>query len=462
MRRFVAYLLAALVAASSVVTPARALAPVAVLAAPQVVTAAGSIALGIGVGILGAIAAYLEIQDAQGNASRVPLSDKPESVPPAPAAAPTVTPTSGYSWNVTSGCNAGASGTGLPTQQAAMDAYVASVNSLSACTGNGVYTYSSCSPTTMKWTTQSSSSSCYSPTGVSWGQDTTCSPGYTLSAGSCVLSNPREVTPDKKCDLALSNGAFGYASDMDCPGSGTSIDHSKAVPVIRGDGKTITIAGVDSLNRPVVIDVTRSADNTQTQVRQSVQTASNVQTTTTTVSNATRTITSVETQTAPGQITIPQTSPSTSTGSGTQADTPTVQTDPTKPPVVETCGLPGKPACVVDDTGFTGKDAFLTPKLSDIATAQDAMKTGVENSKDVLPTVDSSWLPSLMPGSAVACKPVPYQAKISHGPLSGFDHTENLDICPQLDIVRQILGYLMFVVTVWRVWRIFARSNQGE
>ena len=97
----------------------------------------------------------------------------------------------------------------------------------------------------------------------------------------------------------------------------------------------MTIAGQDAQGRPVLVDVSRSADNTQTQVRQSTQVGSNVETKTMTVNNATRQITTVTTETAPGQISIPASSPATSTSPGTATDTPMVTTDPTKQPVLQ-------------------------------------------------------------------------------------------------------------------------------
>jgi hypothetical protein len=83
-------------------------------------------------------------------------------------------------------------------------------------------------------------------------------------------------------------------------------------------------------------------------------------------------------------------------------------------------------------------------------------KMGVE---PATPTI--SWTPSLLPGSAVACHPLPIDVGMTAGLLSGTSGSTTLDICNQLDIIRQILGYLLMVSTTVYVFRCFSTGNKG-
>lgn len=91
----------------------------------------------------------------------------------------------------------------------------------------------------------------------------------------------------------------------------------------------------------------------------------------------------------------------------------------------------------------------------------DQHKTNIEGLPSSVPAVDYSWLPSLMPGTVQACQPLPLDYSFNHGLLSGLSGVGNIDICDKLDLVRQILGYIFGVFTVFFIYRRFTRSNTG-
>ncbi len=288
--------------------------------------------------------------------------------------------------------------------------------------------------------------------------DNSCPAGYSFSGGSCVLQNARRATDDKTCDILLSSGQFATADDMNC---GATVDGTKLAPMIR-DGKVIAY-GTNSSGQPLMWEVTPGSAKYTVREYQQVQTETQtqVQTKTITVDAATSEITSTEVQTSPGKLETPGSQSVPTQAEPTTENTPTVTQDTTKPIDKITCGLPGTPACAIDDTQFSNRDDFSTPNTSSASDHLDTLKTGVENSKDILPGINTSWLPSLLPGSTTSCDVIPISFTISSGPAAGLSGAENLDICPHLDVIRQILGYLFGISAVFYIWRSFTRSNEG-
>ncbi len=458
MKKLISFYLAVSVGWLSITMPARAFAPVAVLAAPQVVSASGlSYAMGALAGIVGLTGMYLEIKDATDNSARIPITDAPTPIPApvAPATKPTSTSYTSQFSTVP-----------YPSQQ---EACTAAFNSLSSNPGNcatGKCKYQLCSSSPCLYTSYDPSSapncsvSNFVQINSSSGQ---CSAGYSNVGGSCQLTNARLATDDKKCDIILSNGAFALAADLNCP---TTANGQTLVPLIR-DGKVLAY-GQSSSGNPLLFEVQKTGTAITIKQHEQLQTATQTQVKTTsyTVDSPTGTITGVQTQTSPGTITTPApatlptaTDPATQPTSPT--NTPTPQTEPSKAIDITTCGLPGSPACAIDDTSFGGKDNFSTPKLTDISNNNDGLKTQLENSGSYVPSLEWSWLPSLLPGQATTCQPIPLNISFSHGLLSGFSVSKSLDVCPYLEAPRQILGYLLFLATIFFVWRAFTRSNEG-
>lgn len=310
-RRHVAFLVACWFAFLSVWTPrqAFAFAPVAVLAAPQIVSAGSmSYALGALSGLIGIVGLYFTIEDAQENAVRIPLGPNANNEPLAPTA---------------------------PTTAAMEGGLVAPENEICgrAWSGSTGYGYTEiCSLCMINWG-QYPSKICIRIDDPEIYYDEintqgTCPDGYTNSGGTCTLTNARRATDDKTCDILLSSGQFATANDMNCP---ATADGTKLTPLIR-DGKTIAY-GKNSNGDPIMWEVTPSA--TKYTLKQYVQTQTatqtQVQTTTVEVDAATSEITSVSTNTSPGSLASPSsgsvpTSTDPQTQPTTSENTPTVQT----------------------------------------------------------------------------------------------------------------------------------------
>lgn len=456
MKRILSFLLAVLIGWGSVTQPARAFAPVAVLAAPQIVTASGvGYALSAIAGVIGVVGMYMTIEDAQQNAVRIPLGSGPNNQPPAPAAPSTASPVNTYTYcggnpvsvcfqNDLDSCNRnGLSGSPSYTCNGTY-----SCNASGSCNGTinmtGGYTYS------------------YS-VGYSGTPTQSCPSGYVTAGGSCVLSNPRQATDDKKCDVLISSGQFATAADMNCS---SSVDGTKLAPMIR-NGNVIAY-GQNSSGQPLMWEVSPGAQSFTVKQYEQIQTPSQTQvkTTTVTVDAATSAVTSVQTSTSPGSISSPSASSAptvtTSQDPVTAQNTPTVQKDETKPADLQTCGLPGSPACNVNDDGFQGKEAFVPTKTQEINDQLDAQRTGLQNSKDSKPDINFSWLPSLLPGDAVACQPLRFDFSVNNRVMGNIPASGDLDICSTLEFIRNLFGYLFGVITVFYVWRNFTTGNKGE
>ncbi|WP_157659131.1 hypothetical protein [Thauera butanivorans] len=124
-----------------------------------------------------------------------------------------------------------------------------------------------------------------------------------------------------------------------------------------------------------------------------------------------------------------------------------------------TCGGTGQPACKIDDSGFAGADAGTG--LDDALSAIDARSDALGDFADSDIGVGWDWLPSLMPGVQLECTALVFEPAITHGPAAGLGGSYELDICDKLGTVREIIGWLFGLFTVFYVWRKFANSNGG-
>ncbi|HZX31565.1 MAG TPA: hypothetical protein VFF03_09455 [Rhodocyclaceae bacterium] len=126
------------------------------------------------------------------------------------------------------------------------------------------------------------------------------------------------------------------------------------------------------------------------------------------------------------------------------------------------CGGLGLPACAtsVDDSGFNGKDATVNTagdtangKLDD----RQAAITGYNGSGNF--GLDVAWMPSLLPGAPVQCQALRWEPAISHGPLAGHTGSVDVDWCGKLDVIREFIAWLVGIVTVLAIARLFFSSN---
>ena len=127
-----------------------------------------------------------------------------------------------------------------------------------------------------------------------------------------------------------------------------------------------------------------------------------------------------------------------------------------------TCGGTGQVECAVNvnDGSFQGKDATINGKADSAMGKLDDRIGSVDQSKfQGTFGVENSWIPRLAPGNPVACQALNWQTQISHGPLSGFSHTESVDLCDKTDIIRQYYSWLWYAMTVWAIAMLFFGTN---
>jgi hypothetical protein len=335
-KRFLSFLLAVAIGWSSVVTPSRAFAPVAVLAAPQIVTASGSYAIGALAGLVGLVGMYLEIKDAQNQSVRIPLNGDAIPAPSAPATAPSQ---QNHLWfdygagspSAAAACQHMLSISGPNTCEWSLDVLVNVDGTYAACNLVGGKGGSGCLPQT---------SHAWEDTYILTSSTTSCPSGYSVSGSDCVLSDARQAVSDGKRDFAITgtgtNMQFEKLPDLDNCGTQvcTAVDG-----VLRGDGgytKSIWVPGVHELTgEPALVRVAIAPDGTTVYVDHFDQVNNGQQTqvvqTTATIDTATRTITGVSTNTQVGSISAPTSSTlePTSTANPTPQNTPTVQVNPT-------------------------------------------------------------------------------------------------------------------------------------
>ena len=146
-------------------------------------------------------------------------------------------------------------------------------------------------------------------------------------------------------------------------------------------------------------------------------------------------------------------------GGGTGDGSPGAGTGPGSGDSGGSCGGPGQSACEIDDSGFAGADAGTG--LDDALSAIDARSDALGDFADSDIGVGWDWLPSLMPGAQLECTALVFEPAITHGPAAGLGGSYELDICDKLGVVREIIGWLFGLFTVFYVWRKFANSNGG-
>ena len=119
----------------------------------------------------------------------------------------------------------------------------------------------------------------------------------------------------------------------------------------------------------------------------------------------------------------------------TSTTTPETPAKPAEAPEIETCGLPGKPACLIDETGTAPAvpAAEYSSKLDPLKTSQDDHTSKV-GSKDDKPSF-AGWTDFFTTPALATCTPVdlPNFKGASMGAL---------DPCPVVGGVRMVMAYL--------------------
>lgn len=117
---------------------------------------------------------------------------------------------------------------------------------------------------------------------------------------------------------------------------------------------------------------------------------------------------------------------------------------------LETCGLPGKPACKIDESG-TPDGSSLGGKLAQITAAGDALKGAVEGVEK----------PSSLGWSFGIAIPASSCSSLQFYKPGG---TWGVDICNSaaIDLMRALLAWFMAVVTALYVWRRVTEAAGNE
>lgn len=448
MSRHASRLFAIIFAVFTTAQPARAAVPLVVILGGPTISAISEAALG---GTMMFMVLSLTGDTPTDQRFALPLADGPEGEPPAPSASPTSPVVPG----TTQACLGPAMISCAPTGEQSCQSAGGSWNSFNqSCTINQQICesagYVGCGSSQSVFISPSTSGA-------------TCSKGYTMTDGVCVLSNPRQATSDNRCDLQFSGSGSGskylYFDDADCPG-GAQVDYGPGVAVMRDSGRLVYMSATDSSGRPVLVEVAVADDGSRTYVRHYTQVSESggtaVQTRQLTIDRPTGRVTEYSMVTNPGSISQPgSTSVPTSTdGAPTVADTPTVNTNQQQMvQSVEVCGLPGKMDCSVDDSGFAIPAPLVEVPDADL----NVQKTKIEEITD--PGFVASLVPNLTPGSPMACRPLEFRGKVDSGPAAGLDSTASFDICWVFGIGRSVLGYLFWLGGVLYVWRRFTGGS---
>lgn len=435
---------------------------------------AGMLAIGAGFGLL-------LVSTPAGDQARLPLTSAPANVPAAPTGAPSSLPALQPIWSSGGSTQAQANtctgGVIAPIYSDASSSCRASVCLMGQTSQLGFSKYVDSSAVLVSGLTYyctghldetpvGGSSSTAVTVGNIYGSSG-CPSGYTITGTApnqtCALSSARLATPDKACDYARSGSALAMISDPDCAGSGT------VIPAICASGG-VSCSGVGTSPtgepRSYIITPTANGGSTVQTFQQGTVSGTTVVTTTTTTVGPDSTVTGVSSSTSTGSI-------NTSTGTVTTGTTIT-PTTPSPAPVINfptdyartgeaataAATLAPKLDTLHNDLNPTSFNDTSGTTVPPIIVALDGRPNQLTTLTANTPTVNL-WMPSLLPGAVVACKPIPIGGTFTSGVLNGISGTASLDICDQLDQVRQLLGWLLSVFTVVHIFRLFMRSNSG-
>ena len=204
--------------------------------------------------------------------------------------------------------------------------------------------------------------------------------------------------------------------------------------VVFEDVGPVTVSGPQSVNagEPVTMTKTNPDGSVETSTQQFVRNYSYAGDTVTHVSTTTVNVTNNN-----GQIT-------TSTNT-TPNDSPAGEPQEVK---LETCGLPGKPPCKIDETGTPEAPAF-DPSLVD--SVFQPIKTCLENPLGCLPALPELTWAFTVPTSCTAI------------PVSGFgEYISEIDICPFQSIFHDLMSMIWAAVGVFAAAQMLFRDSAGS
>lgn len=324
-----------------------------------------------------------------------------------------------------------------------------------------------------------------------------CGAGYTIQDGQCSLTNPQAI-PDGKADIEvidLGNGGVAYRFNPDDPDQNpaltiaqgaalwtmmhpnagkdaatdspvqVSIDPSGGtgmcpyqtcvpVPGLPGHFRISALSNTSRGGQAVVIDVNK---NTGIVDQASVVPLSGY----VIGQGQTYVDTNGVTQTVQaGQIAIAQPINGTYVQSANPA-VPTVQIDTSN--LAKTGESAAAAGTVVNslNTNLQAQDIDIASPTAALNASFNAINDNLTPKNENQPDIDFSWVPSLKPGTFTACTPFTFSMNPTMGAASGLTGSGEIDICDKLDLARQILGWLLGVVTVFYIFRVFVSANKA-
>lgn len=263
-----------------------------------------------------------------------------------------------------------------------------------------------------------------------------CPTGYTLTNGTCNLTNAEQVTkPAGKVPCEVIRNADGSwdvdSKNPECGNvaaqlstSGRNIKYTRGV----GDYDSVTTQDDGSL----AID--------------------------TITVNGNRSIKTQPYSPSAGGYPIGSITDNGPGGTGTTAGTGT--TTGTTGTGTGSCGGTGQVKCGIDDSGFDGKAATINTKADAAIAKFDDRVAQIEavNGNNTF-GIDKSWIPDFKPGGAITCQPLKWSPSISHGPLSGWSTSADINWCDKIDFLREYFAWLVGFLTTIAIAFLFFNSN---
>jgi len=201
---------------------------------------------------------------------------------------------------------------------------------------------------------------------------------------------------------------------------------------------------------------TTTTSSTQGDVTTTVQTTVNpttntTTTTTTTTNNVTNTSTTQVTN-APTNPGLPMTNPGTSlqgSNKGTSTPGAAAGNPSNSPDQNPTCGWPGGPPCKIDESG-TPTDGALTTQKTDYETKSTERKNQID-SLGLQGDHGMVW-DWVFPMPSGGCSALSYGAA---------GHYFSIDPCENLGLVRDLLGFILYIGTALMLLSIATQTNTG-
>lgn len=303
-------------------------------------------------------------------------------------------------------------------------------------------------------------------------QTTCAASGYTYpgSGTQCNLTNARAAVPDGKQDLSRSGQALS-ADPADLKGSVNAVLSASYV-----SNDTADVSGMSASGQPRLVRATALADGGSEvkQITQKSDGAGNTYLETRTYNiSSTGTITGASSGSTAGSLnaveagsgskyvvsgsgaSVTPAAPGSGSGSGTGTGSGIGgATDYARQGEAASAAASVVAALTMASGSYPPSGA--STGYGTLQTAVGELCTGPACAQDSPLNPGTSWLPTILPGNAVACTPLDF-----HAVWGTLDSTTSLDLCPYLEMGRNIIGWLLNIAVVIYIWRRFTNMNNG-